>query len=92
MTDEELIKNMKILHLDHAPDGWPSVRMSDISQLLDIIDRQAAALKSDAKLRIVEFTAKRCAAIVMENRFSITNSADAIFMAQEIRTEFDLSD
>lgn len=41
MTDSELIENMKILHLDHSPDGWPSVRMSEISQLIEIIERQA---------------------------------------------------
>ena len=41
MTDEELIENMKILRLDHSPDGRPSVRMSEINQLIEIIERHA---------------------------------------------------
>jgi hypothetical protein len=33
MTDYELIEKMKVLKVDHAPDGWPAVRMEEISRL-----------------------------------------------------------
>lgn len=37
---EELLKRMRLLEVDHEPDGWPSVRMRDITALLDEVDRR----------------------------------------------------
>ena len=33
MTDHDLIEKMQILEIDHTPDGWPPVRMGEISRL-----------------------------------------------------------
>lgn len=39
-----LITRLRGLPIDHAPDGWPAVRMREITALLDHID----TLQSDA--------------------------------------------
>lgn len=37
---EELLMRMRLLEVDHEPDGWPAVEMRDITALLDEIDRR----------------------------------------------------
>lgn len=32
---DELLKKLRLLKADHAPDGWPAVQMRDISAVLD---------------------------------------------------------
>ena len=34
----ELIERLRVLEQDHEPDGWPAVRMRDITALLDALD------------------------------------------------------
>lgn len=34
-----LLARMRLLEVDHEPDGWPAVRMRDISALCDEIER-----------------------------------------------------
>ena len=98
MTDKELLENMKILHLDHAPDGWPSVRMSDISQLLDIIDRQALALSGKTQFDAVAETAERCRKIAWSQipappgAWGQGASFNALKIARLIKEEYGLSD
>lgn len=38
----ELIERMRVLECDHDPDGWPAVRMRDISAMRDEIERLRA--------------------------------------------------
>lgn len=42
MTDYELIEHMQSLTTDHAPDGWPAVRMSEITQLTELASKTLA--------------------------------------------------
>ena len=35
---EEITEKLRSLEKDHGPDGWPAVRMRDITALLDEID------------------------------------------------------
>ncbi|HAR34679.1 MAG TPA: hypothetical protein DCR95_11530 [Desulfobacter sp.] len=42
----DLIAKMRLLEEDHTPDGYPAVTMSEISQLVDIIEN----LKSELAL------------------------------------------
>lgn len=35
---KELVQRMRSLEADHEPDGWPAVRMRDISALCDAIE------------------------------------------------------
>lgn len=39
MTND-LIERMRLLEVDHEPDGWPAVQMRDISALCDELDRR----------------------------------------------------
>ena len=39
MTTDELIADVRNMELDHEPDGWPAVRMRDVSALADEIER-----------------------------------------------------
>lgn len=48
---KDLIERLRLLEIDHAPDGWPAIRMCDVSALLDALEQMAAALavaKKDA--------------------------------------------
>ena len=48
---DETIQRMRLLEIDHAPDGWPAVRMRDITALLDDIEgwqRQSSDRTDDA--------------------------------------------
>jgi hypothetical protein len=40
----ELIKQLRNLEEDHEPEGWPAVKMRDISSLLDLIEALQAKL------------------------------------------------
>lgn len=35
----DIVEMMRLLEVDHGPDGWPAVRMRDISALCDEIER-----------------------------------------------------
>ena len=35
----ELIERLRSFEIDHGPDGWPAIRMRDVSALLDEIER-----------------------------------------------------
>ena len=41
----DLIERLRLLEQDHEPDGWPAVRMRDITALLDAIE----AAREDAE-------------------------------------------
>lgn len=34
----ELVERLRLLEQDHEPDGWPAVRMRDITALLDELE------------------------------------------------------
>ncbi len=45
MTDiEELIQRMRGFGIDHEPDGWPAIRMRDISALCAAVEGAIPAL------------------------------------------------
>lgn len=41
---EALVGRMRRLEIDHGPDGWPAVRMRDISALCDAVEGAIPAL------------------------------------------------
>lgn len=49
----ELIERLRVLEQDHEPDGWPAVRMRDITALLDALDadQEHACVKLVADIR-----------------------------------------
>ena len=36
--NEDLIARVRSFEIDHAPDGWPAIRMRDISALADALE------------------------------------------------------
>lgn len=38
-----LIERMRAFEADHAPDGWPCIRMRDITALCDAVEAATAA-------------------------------------------------
>jgi hypothetical protein len=51
----ELLEQMKLLNEDHKPDGWPAVRMSDINELIEIIEKKSEQLaKANERARELE--------------------------------------
>lgn len=84
--------------MDHAPDGWPSVRMSEITHLLDIIDRQAFALSGKKQIDIERVTAERCREIAVTQMVAPPGAwgKGAAFNAEKIarliKEEYGLSD
>lgn len=47
--DNDLIERLRLLERDHEPDGWPAVRMRDITALLDALE----AARADACVALV---------------------------------------
>ena len=45
MTTDELIEDVRNMEIDHEPDGYPAVRMRDVSALADEIERLREALR-----------------------------------------------
>jgi hypothetical protein len=45
MKVAELVTRLRMLEIDHEPDGWPAIQMKDVSALLNIIDCQRDALQ-----------------------------------------------
>jgi len=35
---QELIERVRSLEQDHAPDGWPAIKMRDVSALADALE------------------------------------------------------
>lgn len=48
-TETPLVERMRGLEVDHTPDGWPAVRMREISELCDEIERLQAKLAEAQK-------------------------------------------
>ena len=43
-----LIERMRAFESDHAPDGWPCIRMRDITALCDAVEAARAAALEEA--------------------------------------------
>lgn len=59
---DDTIQRMQLLAFDHDPDGWPAVKMRDITVLLDDIEgwqKQVSDRTDDA----LQFAAERDAAL-----------------------------
>lgn len=54
---KELIDRVRTFEIDHKPDGWPAIRMRDISALADALE------EAERKLEI--------AIVVMENLVAV---------------------
>lgn len=39
-----LLEEMKLLNEDHTPDGYPAIKMSEINELVEIIEKQSLQL------------------------------------------------
>ena len=44
MNHQELIERMRVLEIDHEPNGWPAIQMRDISAMCDAIESPLNAL------------------------------------------------
>ena len=42
MDYKELIERLRSFEIDHAPDGWPAIRMRDISAMCDAVESMLA--------------------------------------------------
>ena len=47
----DLIERLRLLEQDHEPDGWPAVRMRDITELLDALEAARESLDREAALK-----------------------------------------
>jgi hypothetical protein len=45
MKVDEFVKQMRSLEADHAPNGFPTIQMRDVSRLCSIIERHRMVLK-----------------------------------------------
>jgi hypothetical protein len=44
MKVAELVTRLRMLEIDHGPDGWPAIKMKDVSALLNILQGHRNAL------------------------------------------------
>lgn len=63
MNHQELIERMRVLEIDHEPNGWPAIQMRDISAMCDAIKSLLNALDV-AEGEIRRTAAERDAALV----------------------------
>lgn len=42
MNNKKFLKRIKLLQIDHQPQGWPAIQMKDITRLLNIIENLQA--------------------------------------------------
>jgi hypothetical protein len=42
----KIVEKIRLLEIDHGPDGWPAVRMQDVSALCDEVDRLRSELSA----------------------------------------------
>lgn len=70
-TLPELIERMRGLHVDHVPDGWPAVRMREISALLDRIAELEAQLarKVPTKEELADYLLQKDAVIIARKTY-----------------------
>ena len=57
MNHQELIERMRVLEIDHEPNGWPAIQMRDISAMCDAIESLLNALdvaEGEVKLTVAE--------------------------------------
>lgn len=47
----DLIERLRLLEQDHEPDGWPAVRMRDITAILDALEAARESLDREAALK-----------------------------------------
>lgn len=70
----DIVEEMRGFEIDHEPEGWPGVRMRQVSALCDEIDRLRTALKIStnglrhcARWNISDEKEKALMTVVMEN-------------------------
>jgi len=61
----DLVKRMRVLEVDHGPDGWPAVQMRDISALCDEVDRLR---KEVDQLELAELGAQEAFGVVVQDK------------------------
>ncbi len=47
----DLIERLRLLEQDHEPDGWPAVRMRDITAILDALEAARDGAEDAARYR-----------------------------------------
>ncbi|MEN1941053.1 hypothetical protein WCE39_08165 [Luteimonas sp. MJ174] len=62
----ELIEGLRVLEQDHEPDGWPAVRMRDITALLDALEAAHADIDGMRETIMAEHDARIEAAAALE--------------------------
>ena len=70
MKVDEFVKQMRGYESDHSPDGWPAIRMRDISRLCWIVERQREALAE------VATGPETMLAVMREKNIAITDLKD----------------
>lgn len=43
---KQLIERLRLLEIDHDPEGWPAIKMKDVSVCIDLIEPQEAEIES----------------------------------------------
>jgi len=61
----DLVERMRVLEVDHGPDGWPAVQMRDISALCDEVDRLR---KEVDQLELAELGAQEAFGVVVQDK------------------------
>lgn len=54
MNHQELIERLRVLEIDHEPNGWPAIQMRDISAMCDAIE---SLLAENERLKLLEESA-----------------------------------
>ena len=87
----ELLEQMKLLNEDHTPGGYPAVKMSEINELIEIIEKKSDQL-AKANERVVIYKRginKAIEAIEREDDSSAYDAISYLENALQLRKEQD---
>ena len=73
MNYQELIEQMRVLEIDHEPNGWPAIQMRDISAMCDAIESLLAE-NERLKAKLSKYRDAPCVA------YATTNEEDDLTM------------
>ena len=82
MNHQELIERLRSFEIDHEPDGWPGVRMRQISAMCDAIESLLAE-NERLKAELAKYRDAPCVAYATTNEEG--DLAMLFFDEQEVR-------
>lgn len=85
MDYQELIERLRVLEIDHEPNGWPAIQMRDISAMCDAIESLLAENgRLNHNLTSTEQTMREYQELAAKRLEEIAKYRDALINIQQV--------